>query len=609
MLEETHKNHPIKKMKIIYETHRSNIRKEEDQLTIQCDRLNQYLKDINDKIIEIGNFKAKKSQELTDTFDLLKKKLENNAHDVLSRLMSKKNLISEKLNELDKGRKDIERKIVDSSQSDLIKRSKDIITVTKELINKNNIDESVLDNIQLNLSMEMSSDYYASYQSSSFYIDYFNSYAQLKEPQVIFSPAIRMNGILWRLKVYPRGNSGSNFEYLSVFLELIEGNSNNIEPSKYYYKIELVNCENSKRNFCQEHSSEFSQGDCWGYNKFFKLEKIQRDGFMNKVLDRITITFHVRPETFYQLSRDLMYYISQLEKKDSSRSCNSNNNKEIASESNRNQAVKSKLKLSLIKNSNKNNNDDCFNLLSDESIQANDRLSKSMRIETQSNIKIAKELFGDINNDNTNSNNNNNNNNGLKGINVNVNKNVIEIKEEDLKESTAKKKSNKFQKHQAGFGHQYMHTIDSDLNNKLSKVNISPIREKKSDQIANLQKFQIDLSLDSQNEDDFKDFNFLLSKQVKSDSFNEDSYGILMDSLKGKDDKDIAIKKEYEKYKSNKKEEKNFYDNNNPFRNNNYLDCNSKYNPFLFQSYKNSQFGPTNNKTSDFFKNLFEPKK
>lgn len=621
MLEETHKNHSIKKMKIIYDTHRSNIRKEEDQLANQCIILNQYLKEINDKIIDIGNFKFKKGQELAETFDLLKKKLENNAHEVLSKLMTKKNSISEKLNDLDKGKRDIERKIAESSQSDLIKRSNDIITITKGLILKNTIDENIIDNNQLNLSKEIPSDYYAPYQSSTFQIDNFYNYIKAKDPQVIYSPGIRMNGIVWRLKVYPRGNTGSNFEYLSVFLELIEGNRNNIESTKYYYKIELINNENNKKNFYQEHSSDFIQGDCWGYNKFFKLEKIHRDGFINKLTDRITINFYVRPETFCQLSKDLMYYICLLEKKDSC--TNSNSNKEVINNNNKlnknDLVVKPKSKLSLIKNlnMNKNNNEDCFNLLSDESINANDRLSKSMRTDTQNNIKIAKELFEDADNNND----EDNNNNGLNNININAYiNNKDDKKEEDIKEIILKKKENRYAKQKDNFCHQYMHTIDSDpiLNiNKFSKVNISPIQEKKSDQIAHLQKFQIDLSLDSQNEDDFKDFNFYIPKQVKSDSFNEESYEYLMESFKGKEEKEVIKNMNERKYNSNKKEEKNMMSSqgNNPFfnypnNNNNSSASNTKYNPFL-PYYKNVQYGNSNSNTNsnDVFKNLFEPKK
>ena len=62
-----------------------------------------------------------------------------------------------------------------------------------------------------------------------------------------------------------------------------------------------------------EYSSNFSNGECWGYSNFYKIKKLKEDGFINPNGD-IIIKVHIRPETFEQLSRDLKGYIQILEK-------------------------------------------------------------------------------------------------------------------------------------------------------------------------------------------------------------------------------------------------------------------------------------------------------
>ena len=61
-----------------------------------------------------------------------------------------------------------------------------------------------------------------------------------------------------------------------------------------------------------EYSSNFSNGECWGYSNFYKIKKLKEDGFINQDGDLI-IKVHIRPESFEQLSRDLKGYIKTLE--------------------------------------------------------------------------------------------------------------------------------------------------------------------------------------------------------------------------------------------------------------------------------------------------------
>jgi hypothetical protein len=53
----------------------------------------------------------------------------------------------------------------------------------------------------------------------------------------VYSPPLHVNGLSWRLKVYPDGNGVVRGNYLSVFLELSAGLP---ETSKYEYRYEHV---------------------------------------------------------------------------------------------------------------------------------------------------------------------------------------------------------------------------------------------------------------------------------------------------------------------------------------------------------------------------------
>lgn len=66
------------------------------------------------------------------------------------------------------------------------------------------------------------------YNNGKFIIEKFTQLQQSGSP--VYSEPLNMNGLQWRLKVYPYGNGAVRAEYLSVFLELTAGYP---ETSKY----------------------------------------------------------------------------------------------------------------------------------------------------------------------------------------------------------------------------------------------------------------------------------------------------------------------------------------------------------------------------------------
>lgn len=61
----------------------------------------------------------------------------------------------------------------------------------------------------------------------------------------------------------------------------------------------------SEQKVVREFASEFEVGECWGYNRFYRIELLERDGYLSGTADdSIFLKFYVRAPTFAQLARD-----------------------------------------------------------------------------------------------------------------------------------------------------------------------------------------------------------------------------------------------------------------------------------------------------------------
>lgn len=65
----------------------------------------------------------------------------------------------------------------------------------------------------------------------------------------------------------------------------------------------------------REFVSDFEVGECWGYNRFFRLDLLASEGYLNIQRDALELRFQVRPSTFFQRCRDQQWHINQLLKK------------------------------------------------------------------------------------------------------------------------------------------------------------------------------------------------------------------------------------------------------------------------------------------------------
>ncbi len=562
MFENDHKSHKIKKIDDVYHEHFNLIRNEKEDLDDKRIKLNKNLKEISDKITEIGNYRYKRMKELDDTFKTLSIQLKTQSQDLIDKLLNWKSDLEDKIKNIDIDTDKISNEIKNSTKSELIDKSKSIIEKMKKLKDKLNYDKEINKNFNLNLSSEIPNSIIPTYETAIFKIDNFEN---IKSPEVIYSPELIINGLKWRLKLYPQGNASAKYEYLSIFLELI---GKVPEISKYFYILELINFK-GKKNFYQEYSSNFSNGECWGYSKFFKLNHLKNDGFIDNQ-GRIIIKIHIRPESFSQLSRDLKNYIESLE----SQINNLNNNNDNGNLSNEYDDLS--FKLSYDKSFKDLNIVKSF-LITDYEINNSEKKSDSLE-KKKSKDKIKKNKFRKLSLSTDNKNKN-------EFFNAPIDNKLFSVRD--------KNKQYKFFISKGEYdtdnnNYQIFNENNNIMKKKIQgdKINNQNNCEK---EISNkrISKFQIEMSLDSEEEEDIKqideihDENSIIKQKDNQSMISEDSIGYLMDSLKEIDNKkeknsSSKVIDSYKKFMNNVKD--SISNNNNNKINNNNINFGRFYN-------------------------------
>lgn len=84
--------------------------------------------------------------------------------------------------------------------------------------------------------------------------------------------------------------------------------------TRYEYRVQMIH-QTSSKIIQREFVSDFEVGECWGYNRFFRLDLLASEGYLNIPKDSLELRFQVRPSTFYQRCRDQQWFITQLLRK------------------------------------------------------------------------------------------------------------------------------------------------------------------------------------------------------------------------------------------------------------------------------------------------------
>lgn len=60
---------------------------------------------------------------------------------------------------------------------------------------------------------------------------------------------------------------------------------------RYEYRVEMIHqgSRDTSKNIVREFASDFEIGECWGYNRFFRLDLLATEGYLNTELDTLML--------------------------------------------------------------------------------------------------------------------------------------------------------------------------------------------------------------------------------------------------------------------------------------------------------------------------------
>ncbi|CAG9333493.1 unnamed protein product [Blepharisma stoltei] len=295
-----HKNHEFQRLSTVHEKHVEIIKHESQILRRRIWELSSILQEIDLNIAKVKKSNEEKSNELISSVQQMQERLDSELENRLQVLNKQKETLSEEIDHLENMHIKISKQLINNAKSKLIAKTPRIIKTLKEL------HLAPLPPL-IPVPSEFPSEIIPNYDSEIFEI---NHYTVLRSStEVVYSKILQSDGVSWRLKVYPNGNGVARDSYLSVFIEMIKGFQ---YSSKYEYRIEMANHLSSNLCVARENTSEFEPGECWGYNRFFKIQLLKEEGYLNEE-DTILLRFFVRATTYSQKCRDQKHYINYLE--------------------------------------------------------------------------------------------------------------------------------------------------------------------------------------------------------------------------------------------------------------------------------------------------------
>lgn len=298
----THSGHTFKPLDDIYDQHVLHIKGEVSQLRRRLMELISLVQEVERNVESVRAAKDERVREIRNAVELMIARLDAQLKSKLLTLMGQKNSLTQETEQVEQLLSEIETELHSASKGQLIAKSPALLK-TAVAANKKPMASFVTAPVQPDFQSEI----VPQYDEKTFCMNQFSTLQNKADP--VYSPPLHVNGLSWRLKVYPDGNGVVRGNYLSVFLELSAGLP---ETSKYEYRVEMVHQgRDSNKNIVREFASDFEVGECWGYNRFFRLDLLSSEGYLAS--DTLTLRFQVRPPTFFQRSRDQQWYIQQLQ--------------------------------------------------------------------------------------------------------------------------------------------------------------------------------------------------------------------------------------------------------------------------------------------------------
>ncbi|XP_050041478.1 uncharacterized protein [Dermacentor andersoni] len=302
----THCGHVFKPLEEVHAQQVAAVREQVGALRRRLVHLLGLVAQVERSVEAVRQAKDLRVHEIRNAVEHMIARLDAQLKGRLLSLVAQKNALTQETEQLEQLLQAAEAQLSSCSRSELIARSPEIVRRLGELLQRQPPCSPPL-LLLPGGGQEFPSEMVPPYESSAFLLRNFSVLQQRADP--VYSRPLTTSGLTWRLKVYPDGNGVVRGNYLSVFLELTAGLP---ETSKYEYRVEMSHQGGDpSKNIVREFASDFEVGECWGYNRFFRLDLLASEGYLSG--DTLLLRFEVRPPTFFHKCRDQQWYLAQLQ--------------------------------------------------------------------------------------------------------------------------------------------------------------------------------------------------------------------------------------------------------------------------------------------------------
>uniref|UniRef100_A0A8C0GNB7 Tripartite motif containing 37 n=1 Tax=Chelonoidis abingdonii TaxID=106734 RepID=A0A8C0GNB7_CHEAB len=277
-----HGGHTFKPLAEIYEQHVTKVNEEVAKLRRRLMELISLVQEVERNVEAVRSAKDERVREIRNAVEMMIARLDTQLKNKLITLMGQKTSLTQETELLESLLQEVEHQLRSCSKSELISKSSEILMMFQQVHRKP----------------------MASFVTTPVPPD-FTRYS------LVFPLFCNELVPAYDSTTFD-GNGVVRGYYLSVFLELSAGLP---ETSKYEYRVEMVHqsTNDPAKNIIREFASDFEVGECWGYNRFFRLDLLANEGYLNRQNDTVILRFQVRSPTFFQKCRDQHWYITQLE--------------------------------------------------------------------------------------------------------------------------------------------------------------------------------------------------------------------------------------------------------------------------------------------------------
>ncbi|KAG5444882.1 Tripartite motif containing 37 [Clonorchis sinensis] len=300
--------HEIHNFRPLDEVYHERVLQIETEMNLAMERhleLISLSQEVEKNVEMVKQAREERVRELRSAIELMITRLDSQLKSKLVTLTDQRNQLSQEIETLGTLLTSIKVKIGTKSHAEVVAHSSEYL---KAIIETNY--RSLTAFVSSPVPADFVSEIVPPYESSTFTLHNYSTLRQRADP--VFSQPLHIGRLSWRIKVYPDGNGVGRGNYLSVFIELTTAR---IEPSKYEYRIEMVHqaSRDPSRSVVREFTSHFEGGECWGYNRFFRLDLLASEGYLDVETDVLVINFQVRAPTYFQKCRDQQWHIAHLE--------------------------------------------------------------------------------------------------------------------------------------------------------------------------------------------------------------------------------------------------------------------------------------------------------